>query len=177
MSSLTDVIYGCIVMTYGARQRCPKRGTSEPRSRATARVRSTARCGRAFGTRLLHFSSTSLSLSAASPAVERSSTGQRSQAGIHGKAPRQFDSAGAIVRICQKNLDQRSRHPSAVGAPATRGRSWLSRSRSRRADFSWSIALIACCQTNWLRCISYWYPIGGGLLEVCPPNPIQLFGR
>jgi hypothetical protein len=37
--------------------------------------------------------------------------------------------------------------------------------------------LIACCQTNWLRCTSYWCLIGGGLWEVCPPNPIQLFGR
>jgi hypothetical protein len=175
--SLTGVIYGCIVMTYGARQRCPKSGTSESRSPDAAAVRSTARCGGAFGARLLHFSSTSLSLSAASPAVERSSTGKRSQAGIHGKAPTEFDSAGAVVRICQKNLDQRSRDPSAVGAPATRGRSWLSRSRSWRTDFSWSITLIACCQTNWLKCISCSCPVGGELSEVCPPNPIQLLGR
>src|SRR6266566_8644789 len=122
MIGLTDVISGCIVMTYGPRQRCPKSRTSESRSRLAAAVRSTARRRRAFGARLLHFFPTGLSVFTASPALERTSSGERIQAGVHGKASTQFDSAGAVVRICQKNLDQRSRESSAVGAPATRRR-------------------------------------------------------
>jgi hypothetical protein len=142
MTGLTDVIDGCIVMTYGARQRCPKSRTSEPCSPPAAAVRSTARCGRAFSTRLLHFSPAGLSLSPTSSALKGASSGERGQTGVHSKASAQFDSAGAVVCICQKNLDQRSRDSSAAGVSATRGRSWLSRSRYRNAPFSWSIALI-----------------------------------
>jgi hypothetical protein len=177
MTGLTDVIYGCTVMTYGPCRRCPKSRTSEPRTRAIGAIRSIARCGRAISARLFDFSSASVSLRAAGPALEGTSCGDRIQASVHGKAPTQFDSARTVVRICQKNLDQRSRDSSAASVPATRGRSWLSRSRSRRADFSWSIALIACCQTNWLRRISCSCPIGGGLSQIKLPNPTHLSRR
>jgi hypothetical protein len=177
MRGLTDVIYSCIVMTYEPRQRRPKSRTSEPCSRPAATVRSTARCRRAISPRLLHFHPAGLSVFAASPTLEGTSSSGRIQVGVYGQASTQFDSACAVVRICQKNLDQRSRDSSAVGALATQGRSWLSRRRSWRAAFNWSIILIACCQKNWLRCISYLCPIGGGPLEGCPPNPMQLFRR
>jgi hypothetical protein len=177
MSSLTDVIYGCIVMTYGARQRCPKGRTSEPCSRSAAAVRSTSRGSRAIGARLFDFASASLSVSTAGPRAEGASAGERIQAGVYGQASTPFDSARAVVRLCQKDLDQRSRESSARGVLTTRGRSWLSRSRCRRAAFSWSIVLIACCPTSWRRYISYSCPSGGGRWAVRLPDPIPLSRR
>jgi hypothetical protein len=165
MVGLTDVIYSCTLMAYGPRQRCPKGRTSEPSTGAIKAVRATARSGRTLCARLFDFSPASLSLFATGSAAEGTSAGERVQAGVHGKAPTQFDSARAMVRLCQKDLDQRSRDASAASVPATRGRSWLNRNRSRRAAFGWNIALIACCQTNWLRYISCSCPIGGGLWQ------------
>lgn len=166
MTGLTYVIVGCIVMTYGPRQRRPKSRTSEPRTRAIGEIRRTPRCGRATSAGMLHFSSASVPLRTAGSALEGTGSGERIQAGVHGKAPTKFDSARAVVRICQKDVDQRSRDSSAASVPATRGRSWLSRSQPRRAVFSWSIVLIACRQTSSLRHISCSCQIGDEQSEV-----------
>jgi len=167
---LTRVTYGFIVMTYGSRQRGAESRAAESCSRPTAADRSTARGRRAIGARLFHFFPTSLSIPAASAKAERAGPRERAQAGVHRQAPTQPDSARAVVRICQKDLHQRSREPGAIGASATRGRSWLSRGRSRLTPFGWNIDLIACWQTNWLRLISCWYPTGDGRLERHPLN-------
>jgi hypothetical protein len=151
MTGLTYVIAGCIVMTYGPRQRRPKSRTSEPRTCAIGELRRTLRSGRATSAGMLHFSSAGVPLRAAGPAVKGTRCGKRIQIGVHGKAPTHFDSARAVVRICQKDVDQRSRDSSAASVPATRGRSWLSRSQPQRAVFSWNIVLIACRQTSSLR--------------------------
>jgi len=177
MSRLTYVISGCTVMTYGSGQRSPEGRTFEPRPRPVAAVRSTARCRGAIGARLFHFSAASLSLPTASPAVERTSPGERVQAGVHGKASRQFDSAGTVVRICQKNIDQRSREPGPRGALAARKRSWLSRSRALHAPFIWNIDSTVCCPTNSLRRISCWCLSGDRRSEEPPPNQPHLLRR
>ena len=168
MTDLTYVIYGCSVMTYGARQRRPKSRASEPRTRVIGAIRRSARCGRATSAGLFHFSSASVPLRAAGPALEGADSGERIQTGVHGKAPTQFDSAGAGVRICQKDVNQRSRDSSAASVPATRGRSWLSRGQPRRDAFNWSIVLIACHQTSWLRHITYSCLNGGEQSKVRP---------
>jgi hypothetical protein len=175
MSGLTDVIYGCTVMTYGPCQRCPKGRTSEPRSGAAAAIRSIARSGRAISPRLLHFPAASIPLRAAGSAFEGAGSGERIQAGIYGKASARFDSARTVVRICQKNVDQRSRDSSAASVSATRGRSWLSRNQPRRIAFNWSIVLIACRQKSWLGYITCSCPIGGGLSELRPPTIQRLW--
>ena len=162
---LTYVISGCICMTYGPRQRGAESRAVESCSRAAAADRSAARCRRAVGARLFHFRPTSLSIPAASAKAERAGSRERAQAGVHSQAPTQFDSEGAVVRICQKHLNQRGREPGATGAPATRGRSWLSRGQARHASFDWNIDLTACRPTNWLRLISCWYRTGDGRLE------------
>jgi hypothetical protein len=177
MTSLTDVIYGFTVMTYGPRQRRPKGRTSEPRSCTAAAVRSMARSGRAISARLFDFCPASLSLSATGSAVEEASAGVRIQVGIHGKASTQLDPARALVRLCQKDLDQRSRESSARGALATRGRAWLRRSQPWRAAFNWSITLIDCWQTNWRRYINCSCPSGGELSETRSLNPTHLSRR
>jgi hypothetical protein len=162
---LTRVTYGFIVMTYGSRQRGAESRAAESCSRPTAADRSTARGRRAVGARLFHFFPTSLSIPAASAKVERAGSRERAQAGVHSQAPAQLDSARAVVRICQKDVNQRSREPVAISAPATRGRPWLTRGQSRHAPFGWNIDLTACWLTNWLRLISCWYPIADGRLE------------
>jgi hypothetical protein len=176
MTGLTYVICGCIVMTYGSRQRRPKSRTSKPRPRAIGAIRRTLQCGRATSAGMLYFSSAGVPLRAAGPAFKGTCCGERIQTGVHGKTSTQFDSSRAVVRICQKDVDQRSRDSSAASVPATRGRSWLSRSQPRRAVFSWSIVLIACRQTSWLRYISGSCPIGGEQSEV-HPRIIQLLRR
>jgi hypothetical protein len=166
---LTRVIYGCTVMTYEPRQRGAEGRAAESCSRPTAADR-TAGGRRAVGARLFHFFPTSLSIPPASAKVERAGSRERAQASVHGQASTQLDSARAVVRICQKDLHQRSREPGAIGAPTTRGRSWLSRSQSRHVSFSWNIDLTASGLTNWLRLISCWCPTGDGPLQRRPRN-------
>ena len=175
MTGLTYVTGGCTVMTYGPRQRRPKSRTSEPRTCAIGAIRRTPRCGRATSAGMLHFSSAGVSLRAAGPVSKETCCGERIQTGVHGKAPTQFDSARAVVRICQKDVDQRSRDSSAASVPATRGRSWLSRGRSRRDVFSWNIGLIACCRTSWRRRMSCWCPTADGRSEPHRSNHPNLF--
>src|SRR5713101_7572164 len=139
---LRRVINSCTLMTYESRHRHPKNRATQPRARFAAAVGATARCRRAPGARLLYLSATGLSLPAASAAAERASGRGRVEVGIHGEAAAQLDSTGAVVRICQRTLDQRSGQPCVARAAATRARSWLSRSRLYYALFSWSIVSI-----------------------------------
>jgi hypothetical protein len=154
-SHLRYVINGCILMTYGSRQRRPKSRAPQPRARFAAQGQASARCRRAVDARLLYLSTTGISVPAASAAVERTSGRSRIEGGFHGEAAAQFDSTGAVVRICQKTLDQRSGQPCVARASATRARSWLSRNRFHYALFSWSIVSIVCCRRSWpkpIRC-------------------------
>jgi hypothetical protein len=164
-------------MTYGSRKRHAKGRAFEPCAPPAPAVRSTARSRRATGARLLNLSAASLSISAASAAVERARAGGRIQAGVYGEASPQFDSARTVVRICQENLDQRSRHSSFDSSSVSRGRSWLRRSGSQLAACNWSIILIACCLRSWLRRISCWSRTGDGRLEAHPLNRIRLARR
>jgi hypothetical protein len=174
---LTRVICGCTVMTYGPRERGGESRAAESCSSPSTADRATARSRRAIGARLFHFSPASLSIPAASAKAERAGPDKRAQAGVHGQASTELDSARAVVRICQKDLNQRSREPGVIGAPAARRRSWLSRGQSRHARFGWNIDLTACRLTNWLRLINCWYPIGGERLERHPLNHSILIRR
>ena len=175
--SLTDVIYGCTVMTYGARQRGAESRAPESCARPAAADRAPARGGRAVGARLFHFCAPSLSILATSAKANRAGSRERTPAGVHDQAPTQLDSARAVVRICQKDFHQRGREPSATGVPATRGRAWLSRGQSRHAPFGWNIDLTACWPTSWLRLISCWCPTGDERLQRNPVNHTILIRR
>ena len=159
---LRSVTNSCILMTYGSRQRRRKSRAPQPRARFAAAVQASARCRRALGARLLYLSTTGISVPAASAAVERTSGRNRIEGGLHGEAAAQFDSAGAVVRICQKTLDQRSGQPCVARASATRARSWLSRSHPSHAPFSWSIVSIGCCRRSWPKPIRCWCRINVG---------------
>jgi len=159
---LRCVINSCILMTYGSRQRCRKSRAPQPRARFAAAVQASARCRRALGARLLYLPTTSISVPPARAAVESTSGRGRIEGGLHGEAAAQFDSAGAVVRICQKTLDQRSGQPCVARAAATRARSWLSRSRFHHPLFSWSIVSIGCCQISWPKPTRCWCRINAG---------------
>jgi hypothetical protein len=151
-------IYSCILMTYGPCQRSSEGRPAEPRSRTFATRSRVARRGRAVGPRLFHLSSASLSIPATSAATESAGRGGRGQTCIHRKATAQSDPTREVVRVCQTTVHQRGRQPGLTGAAATRGRSWLSRSRLGYAPYSWSIASIGCWQRNWPRSINCWCP-------------------
>jgi hypothetical protein len=157
-----NVIKGCILMTYESRQRCSKSRTTQPRAGLAPAVRATSRGRRAPGQRLLHLSTTGLSLPSAGTSAEGASNRDRIEVGIHGKAAARFDSAGAVVRICQTTLDQRGGQPRVVGSAATRARSWLRPDRFRHVLFIWSIVSAVCYPTSWLRSFSLWCRINAG---------------
>jgi hypothetical protein len=169
-ASLLCVINSCTLMTYGSRQRHRKSQAPQPRASVAPAVRSTARCRRAIGGRLFHLSSTGISLLAAGAEVERASRRWRIEVGVHGEAAAQFDPAGAVVRICQKALDQRSGQPCVTRVAATRARSCLTRSRPRHALFSWSIVSIVCYQRSWPKPIKYWCRINAVRSQPQGPN-------
>lgn len=175
MPRLTNVTNGFIHVTYGPRQRCPKGRTSESCSHPAAGLRADAGGCRAIGARVFDFASAGLSVPAPGSPIEATGRGERIQTGVHRQAPTKFDPASAVVRICQTNFNQRGRESSAAGVPATRGRSWLSRSPSRHRSFSWSIDLTACYPTNWLRHTSCLCPTADGRSESHRSNHPNLF--
>jgi len=151
---LRYVINSCIVMTYGPRQRYPKSRASQSCSHSTARVRPTARSRRAAGTRLFHFSPAGISLSARSASVGKAAGRHRAQAGVYGETAAQLDSAGAVVRICQEPVHQRSGEPCLGGTAATRARAWLR--VVPLETFAWNIGSIVCWKRNWHKSFKSW---------------------
>lgn len=113
---LRYVMNGCIVMTYGPCQRCPESRASQSSSHAFARLRSTTRGGRAAGAGLFHLSPAGVSLPPASTTVEGAAAGQRTQTGVYGETAYQFDSTGAVVRICQEPVHRRCRQSCLAGS-------------------------------------------------------------
>src|SRR5438876_4332095 len=74
---LPHVIYGCIVVTYGSRQRDRKSPAPQPCPATAAPVRSSAGRGGADGAGLRCVSASSISLSAAGPALEATRSDRR----------------------------------------------------------------------------------------------------
>jgi len=165
-----NVIKGCILMTYESCQRRSKGRTSQPRAGFAPAFRATSGGRRAPGQRLLHLSTTGISLPSAGTSAEGARSRDRIEVGIHGKATARFDSARAVVCICQTTLDQRGGQPRVVGAAATRARSWLRPDRFRRVPFNWSIVSTVCCPTSWPRSFSLWCRINAGQSQLQYPT-------
>jgi hypothetical protein len=166
---LTCVIDGCIYVTYGPGQRRTESRASQPRPRLAAAVQATARSGRAVGPGVCDITTTGLSLSATSAAVEKAGTGaaERSEDSIYRQAVAQFNSASEAVRDGAGIVAQRSSQSGLAGTISERARAWLSRSPLHAALCSWNIASIVCCQTSWLRSTRHWYPTNAGPLKEC----------
>src|SRR3954468_4874929 len=118
----------------------PKGRASQSCSHSAPRILSTARCRRAVGARLFHLSPTGISVPPTSTAIEGAVGGQRTQASVYSETAAQFDSTGAVVRICQERIDQRSGQPCLAGTAAKRARAWLR--AAPRETFAWNIVLI-----------------------------------
>jgi hypothetical protein len=153
-SCLRYVISGCIIMTDGPCQRRPKSRTSQSRSYPVTRIRATARRRRAVGARLFHLSPAGVSLPPKSATVKGAADSQRTQVGIHGETAGQFDSAGAVVRICQEPVYQRRGQSCLAGTFATRARAWL---RAVPLEtFAWNIGSIVCLKRSWHKSFKPW---------------------
>ena len=106
--ALTCVVYGCIFMTDGTRQRDPKDRAPQSRARVVAARRSTLRGGRTAGLGLRHFVTSSLSLPRASLAAETAGLAERSQTGIHRQTFAQPGPARPRVCCGQRIVHQRT---------------------------------------------------------------------
>src|SRR5260370_1850930 len=95
-------------MTYGPCQRCAESRASQPRARAAATVRPTARGSRAVGAGVCDIPTTGVSLSGTSSGAEGAAPGERSENGFYRQALAQFDTASAAVRQGAGAVNQRS---------------------------------------------------------------------
>ena len=153
---LFRVIYGCTVVTYGSRQRERKSRTPQPCSRTAAAVRSSARCSSAVGRGPQCFSASSLSLSAAGPPFEATSSHRRHQGRFHREALPRVGAASALVREHHRSVAKRNRQPGVAGGPEAEKRAWLSAPQRTATLFSWNIDSIVCSSENWSKSTNCW---------------------
>src|SRR5436190_934899 len=156
------VVIGCMFMTDAARQRRPEGRAPQSRTDPASASQSTFRCGRAIGTRLLHFAASSLPLPGTRAALEGAGSAWRSQTGIYSQAFTQPDSAGPNVRYNETIIYQRGGQPGVAGAVAARARAWVSRSQVGHGPVGWSIDLIVCCGISWRKPTCCWCRTNGG---------------
>lgn len=156
------VVRGCMFMTDAARERCPEGRASQSRTDPASASRSTFRCGRAIGARLLHFAASSLPVPRTRAAIEGACSARRSQTGIYGQASTQPNSAGAGIRYNETIVHQRGGQPGVARAAAARARAWVSRSPVGQGSVGWSIGLIVCYGTSWRRPTCCWCRTNGG---------------
>jgi len=168
MRLLTDVIYGCSLMTYEPRQQCSESRASQPRSPATSTGRPSARCGASDGARLFDLSSPSVSLSPASATLETAASGRRCQDRVYGEALTGVGRTGAFARGSCGAVVRGGCQSRAAGPAASARGAWL-RARSN-AGLSWSIGLIVCGQRSWPRPTSCWFRTSGNPLPHHSPR-------
>jgi hypothetical protein len=153
---LPCVIYGCIFVTYGSRQRGRKSRTSQLCSRTLAAVRSSARCCRADGAGPRRLSTSSLSLSAAGAPLETTSSRRGYQGCFHCEALARVSATRALVREHYGSLVKRDRQPGVAGGPEAEKRAWLSAAHRTATLFSWNIDSIVCFSRDWSKPTNCW---------------------
>src|SRR6516162_140504 len=151
---LLCVIYGCTVVTYESRQRSRESRAPQPCPRTVAAVRSSARCSSADGAGPRGLSASSLSLSAAGPPFEATSSHRRHQGRVHREALPRVGTTSALVREPHWSIAKRNRQPGVVGGPEAEKRAWLSALHRTAALFSWNIDSIVCSSGNWSKSIN-----------------------
>src|SRR6266436_8938929 len=137
---LRRVTYGCVVVTYGARQRSPKSRAPQPCTQIAAAFRPSAGCRRADGKGLRSFSSSSLSLSPASTAPEATGSYRRCQNRFYRQTFPKVGSASSRFGEQDRFVVERARQPSTTGGIAAT-RAWLSAPSSTATLFTLNIAL------------------------------------
>src|SRR6267143_6837236 len=156
--SLRHVIYGCILVTYGSRQCGRKSPAPQPCPRTAAALRSPARRGRADGPGLQCLSSSSLSLSAAGPAFEATSSYRRYQGRLHREAFPRIGTTSSLVREHDWSFAKRDRQPGVAGGTDAEKKAWLSELHRAAMLFSWNIDSIVCSSRNWSKPTNCWCP-------------------
>ena len=156
---LCCVIYGCTFVTYdGSRQRVRKSRTPQPCPRTAAAIRSSARCSSADGAGSRCLSASGLSLSAAGPSFETTSSHRRHQGRFHGEALPSVGTTSALVREHHWSIAKRNRQPGVAGGPKAEKRAWLSALHRTATLFNWNIDSIVCSSGNWSKSTNYWCP-------------------
>jgi len=162
---LCCVIYGCTTVTYGSRQRGCKSRAPQLCPRTAAAVRSSAKCGSADGAGPRCLSASSLSLSAAGPPFEATSSHRRHQGRFHREALPRVGATSTLVREHHWSIAKRNRQPGVVGGPEAEKRAWLSAPRRTAPLFSWNIDSIVCSSGNWNKPTNCWCPRYVGRLD------------
>ena len=155
---LRRVTYGCVVVTYGARQRSPKSRAPQPCTQIAAAFRPSAGCRRADGKGLRSFSSSSLSLSPASTAPEATGSYRRCQNRFYRQAFQKVGSPSSRFREQHRFVVERDRRPSATGGMAAATRAWLSAPSSTATLFTLNIALIVCSPRKSRKPTNFSFP-------------------
>src|ERR1700694_1342953 len=157
---LQCVTYGCIVVTNKSCQRSPKSRAPKPCTQTAPAFRPSAGCCGADGKRLRPLSSSSLSLSPASPGPETTGSHQRYQNRLHRQALPEIGSATALLRQHHRSVAERTRQPSAPRGFAAETKAWLSGSRRPTTTtlFNLNIASIVSCSKNWSKPTNFSFP-------------------
>jgi hypothetical protein len=156
--NLRRVTYGCVVVTYGSRQRSPKSRAPQPCTQIAATFRPSAGCRRADGKGLRSLSSSSLSLSPASTAPEATGSYRRCQNRFYRQTFPKVDSASSRFREQDRFVVERARQPSATCGIAAATRAWLSAPSSTATLFTLNIALIVCSPRKSRKPTNFSFP-------------------
>src|SRR6266851_571152 len=155
---LCRVTYGCVVVTYGSCQRSPKSRAPQPCTQIAAAFQPSTGCRRADGKGLRSLSSSSLSLSPASPAPEATGSYRRCQNRFYRQTFPKVGSASSRFREQHRFVVERDRQSSATGGIAAATRAWLSAPSSTATLFTLNIALIVCSPRKSRKPTNFSFP-------------------
>ena len=162
MNCLHNVTYGCTVVTHDASQRCRKSRASQSCTRFAAAIRSSARCSRQDGSRLLSLPTPGISISSAGRAIERGCSGSGREGGVHREAFGSVGRTSAFICQYQKHIAQRHCEPRAGGFSPSEEEAWVNGHQVGAARFSWNIGLIVCYRQSWNGFLNCWCRTSAG---------------
>ena len=145
---LRHVIYGCVVVTYGASYCTGKSRAPQSRAHTAATIRLFAGRCCSDGETLRHLSTTSVSLFAAGTVPGKAGSRRRSQGCFHCKTLSRTGSAPA--RFCESHrfVIERDREPGIACSLAAEKKAWLGVLHSTTACFNSNIVSIVCSRKN-----------------------------
>src|SRR6266571_7245422 len=172
-SFLRCVIYSCILVTHGPRQRYRKSRASQSCTQFATEVRASAgRVGR-DGSRLLGFTTPSLSLSPASKTIEAACCCGRREDCLHRQAFRKAGRTAALLRRQDRLIVERDRESSIRDCARAEDEAWVNGQWVGATGCSWNTGLIVCSRPDWNRPTNYWYPTRDGPVKATEAKAIQ----
>ena len=163
MKFLTNVITGCIYMSYVQSQQHPEGRAAQSCSGSTA-SQTTARSGVRPCTNVRHFPSSSLSLLTMGAEIEEAGSRRRSQDRFHRQALSNSRKQAPGLCIFDWSNFKRSRQSCGGGVTQPRIKTWLkSRRMANQWPFGLNITLIVFWSKNSLKLMNCWYRNGAAL--------------